>query len=129
MLFEKAFAKLHRSYECTQLGSVADALQYLTGGEVTEELLAAHPPDAEWAMLGAALAVTCHGGGEREAFVACGISALDGGGASQVTDDELLRMGLVRHHVYSVLQTLESAAGASGRVRLVQIRNPWANLK
>ena len=28
MIFEKAFAKMHRSYECTQLGSAADALQF-----------------------------------------------------------------------------------------------------
>jgi hypothetical protein len=127
MLFEKAFAKLHRSYESTQVGSVADALQYLTGVPVVKELLAASQPDAEWAKLNAALADA--GGGERLAFVVCGISALDGGGTLHLTDEELHQAGLVRHHAYSVVRTLESSAAAGGRVRLVQIRNPWPHSK
>ena len=126
MIFEKAFAKMHRSYECTQLGSAADALQYLTGGVVEEQLLAVLSKDEEWKLL---RDLTAKRDG-RQVFIACGISA-QGHGAhtapsrvSSIYDFELRKMGLVRRHAYSVIQTKELN---DATVRLVQIRNPWAN--
>lgn len=50
-LVEKAWAKLHGSYEAIALGSTEDALNYLTGGYTFSSELCANADDSEYSLL------------------------------------------------------------------------------
>ena len=106
MVIEKAFAKLHGSYEALDGGQLACTLAMLTGGVAVTELLHSAPSaparssNELWSALGKALA---------SGFV----------GAGTPLESEGLD-GLVPGHAYAVQQRLEF-----GRERLVLLRDPW----
>ncbi|KAI4344843.1 hypothetical protein L6164_012030 [Bauhinia variegata] len=111
-LLEKAYAKLHGSYEALEGGLVQDALVDLTGGAGEE--IDMRSPEAQidlasgrlWSQL---LRF------KQEGF-------LLGAGSPSGSDVHISSSGIVQGHAYSILQVRE----VDGH-KLVQIRNPWAN--
>ncbi|KAH0895228.1 LOW QUALITY PROTEIN: hypothetical protein HID58_057657, partial [Brassica napus] len=104
-IVEKAYAKLHGSYEALEGGLVQDALVDLTGG-AGEECSSTNRSCKLWSQL---LRF------KQEGF-------LLGAGSPSGSDVHVSSSGIVQGHAYSVLQVRE----VDGH-RLVQIRNPWAN--
>ncbi|KAI4317449.1 hypothetical protein L6164_025316 [Bauhinia variegata] len=111
-LLEKAYAKLHGSYEALEGGLVQDALVDLTGGAGEE--IDMRSPEAQidlasgrlWSQL---LRF------KQEGF-------LLGAGSPSGSDVHISSSGIVQGHAYSILQVRD----VDGH-KLVQIRNPWAN--
>ncbi|EPS66151.1 phytocalpain [Genlisea aurea] len=111
-ILEKAYAKLHGSYEALEGGLVQDALVDLTGGAGEEIDMRSAQSQIElasgrlWSQL---LRF------KREGF-------LLGAGSPSGSDVHVSSCGIVQGHAYSILQVRE----VDGH-KLVQIRNPWAN--
>ncbi|KAA3456544.1 calpain-type cysteine protease DEK1-like isoform X2 [Gossypium australe] len=111
-ILEKAYAKLHGSYEALEGGLVQDALVDLTGGAGEE--IDMRSPQAQidlasgrlWSQL---LRF------KQEGF-------LLGAGSPSGSDVHVSSSGIVQGHAYSLLQVRE----VDGH-KLVQIRNPWAS--
>ncbi|KAG0455407.1 hypothetical protein HPP92_024699 [Vanilla planifolia] len=111
-ILEKAYAKLHGSYEALEGGLVQDALVDLTGG-AGEEIDLRSPQaqiDLASGRLWSQLLYF-----KREGF-------LLGAGSPSGSDVHVSSSGIVQGHAYSVLQVREVDG-----YKLVQIRNPWAN--
>ncbi|RWS11444.1 calpain-B-like isoform X4 [Dinothrombium tinctorium] len=119
-LLEKAYAKLHGSYEALKGGSTCEALEDFTGG-VTEyyELNSNEcPPNLFQIMQKAS---------ERSSFMGCSIDAL-----SSSQQEAELENGLIKGHAYSItaVRTVElRTARVQGKCKipLLRIRNPWGN--
>lgn len=111
-IVEKAYAKLHGSYEALEGGLVQDALVDLTGGAGEEiDLRSAQAQiDLASGRLWSQLLRF-----KQEGF-------LLGAGSPSGSDVHVSSSGIVQGHAYSVLQVRD----VDGH-RLVQIRNPWAN--
>ncbi|CAM6110257.1 unnamed protein product [Calypogeia fissa] len=111
-ILEKAYAKLHGSYEALEGGVVQDALVDLTGGAGEEIDMTSSQSQLDlasgrlWSQL---LRF------KQEGF-------LLGAGSPSGSDAHVSSSGIVQGHAYSLLQVRE----VDGH-RLVQIRNPWAN--
>ncbi|KAK4725636.1 hypothetical protein R3W88_030553 [Solanum pinnatisectum] len=111
-LLEKAYAKLHGSYEALEGGLVQDALVDLTGGAGEEIDMRSSEAQIDlasgrlWSQL---LRF------KQEGF-------LLGAGSPSGSDVHISSSGIVQGHAYSILQVRE----VDGH-KLVQIRNPWAN--
>jgi calpain-15 len=110
MIFEKARAKLHSSYEATAGGNTADTASYLSGGTLRSvDLSNDDGADKEWERLVAVLnpddkKAAC-------AFLSCAVR-----GGQDASD-----RGLITGHAYSVLNMRRTRCGK----RFVQVRNPW----
>ena len=76
MIFEKAWAKLHGSYESIEGGETEDALQYLTGGLASLEKLDDDAEALKWAFLHQLLGETAADAG----FCSCFLKPSFGGG-------------------------------------------------
>ncbi|KAK7399696.1 hypothetical protein VNO78_10885 [Psophocarpus tetragonolobus] len=111
-ILEKAYAKLHGSYEALEGGLVQDALVDLTGGAGEEIDMRSGEAQIDlasgrlWSQL---LRF------KQEGF-------LLGAGSPSGSDVHISSSGIVQGHAYSILQVRE----VDGH-KLVQIRNPWAN--
>ncbi|KAL1327944.1 calpain-type cysteine protease DEK1 isoform X2 [Arachis hypogaea] len=111
-ILEKAYAKLHGSYEALEGGLVQDALVDLTGGAGEEIDMRSSEAQIDlasgrlWSQL---LRF------KQEGF-------LLGAGSPSGSDVHISSSGIVQGHAYSILQIRE----VDGH-KLVQIRNPWAN--
>ncbi|XP_078428400.1 calpain-type cysteine protease family [Wolffia australiana] len=111
-ILEKAYAKLHGSYEALEGGLVQDALVDLTGGAGEEIDLRSGEAQIDlasgrlWSQL---LRF------KQEGF-------LLGAGSPSGSDVHVSSSGIVQGHAYSLLQIRE----VDGH-KLIQIRNPWAN--
>lgn len=111
-ILEKAYAKLHGSYEALEGGLVQDALVDLTGGageEIDMRSAQAQIDLASGRLWSQLLRF------KQEGF-------LLGAGSPSGSDVHISSSGIVQGHAYSILQVRE----IDGH-RLVQIRNPWAN--
>ncbi|GKC62054.1 calpain-type cysteine protease DEK1, partial [Tanacetum coccineum] len=111
-LLEKAYAKLHGSYEALEGGLVQDALVDLTGGageEIDMRSAQAQIDLASGRLWSQLLRF------KQEGF-------LLGAGSPSGSDVHISSSGIVQGHAYSLLQVRE----VDGH-KLVQIRNPWAN--
>ncbi|KAJ3692452.1 hypothetical protein LUZ60_012802 [Juncus effusus] len=111
-ILEKAYAKLHGSYEALEGGLVQDALVDLTGGagEEIDMRSAQSQLDLASGRLWAQMMFF-----KQEGF-------LLGAGSPSGSDVGVSASGIVQGHAYSILQVRE----VDGH-KLVQIRNPWAN--
>lgn len=112
-LFEKAYAKLHGSYDALRGGTTCEAMVDLTGG-LTEffDVQTAEAPPNLFAIIKKAF--------ERGSLIGCSIEAQD---ESQRENE--LPNGLVKGHAYSITSVLETDVG--GRtVPLLRLRNPWS---
>ncbi|GBG77348.1 hypothetical protein CBR_g23680 [Chara braunii] len=111
-LLEKAYAKLHGSYEALEGGVVQDALVDLTGGAGEEIDMRNQDKQLEiasgrlWSQLMRF---------KEEGF-------LLGVGSPSGSDTEISPNGIVQSHAYSLLQVRE----VDGH-KLLQMRNPWGN--
>ncbi|KAL0436111.1 UNVERIFIED_CONTAM: Calpain-type cysteine protease DEK1 [Sesamum radiatum] len=111
-ILEKAYAKLHGSYEALEGGLVQDALVDLTGGagEEIDMRSAQSQIDLASGRLWSQLLRF-----KQEGF-------LLGAGSPSGSDVHVSSCGIVQGHAYSILQVRD----VDGH-KLVQIRNPWAN--
>ncbi|KAL5708598.1 Calpain-type cysteine protease dek1 [Ranunculus cassubicifolius] len=111
-ILEKAYAKLHGSYEALEGGLVQDALVDLTGGAGEEIDIRSADVQIDlasgrlWSQL---LRF------KQEGF-------LLGAGSPSGSDVHISSSGIVQGHAYSLLQVRE----VDGH-KLIQVRNPWAN--
>ncbi|VFQ77346.1 unnamed protein product [Cuscuta campestris] len=111
-ILEKAYAKLHGSYEALEGGLVQDALVDLTGGageEIDMRSTEAQIDLASGRLWSQVLRFN------QEGF-------LLGAGSPSGSDVHISSSGIVQGHAYSILQVREVDG-----YKLVQIRNPWAN--
>lgn len=111
-VIEKAYAKLHGSYDAIEAGSVSDGLVDMTAGigsqfglrgEKAQESIA---NGSLWARL-RDLAADGH-------LLACG--------SHSGKDTDVSDLGIVQGHAYSILRVVE----LDGH-RLLQVRNPWGS--
>ncbi|XP_045702592.1 calpain-12 isoform X2 [Phyllostomus hastatus] len=110
-LLEKAYAKLHGSYEAMRGGHMNEAFVDFTGG-VGEVLYLRQDIPGLFLVLRHALA--------KESLV--GATALSDRGEYRTED------GLVRGHAYSVTGTHKVSLGFT-KVRLLRLRNPWGRVE
>ncbi|XP_042211063.1 LOW QUALITY PROTEIN: calpain-A-like [Homarus americanus] len=113
-LLEKAYAKLHGSYEALEGGQSMDAMVDLTGG-LAERLEIAEMPDKMklYKLLNKA--------SKNGAFITA--SRKGDWKMSYKTDEH----GLVDGHAYTVSGVATVSHQDMGHVHLVRVRNPWAN--
>lgn len=112
-LFEKAYAKLHGSYDALRGGTTCEAMVDLTGG-LTEffDIQTNDAPPNLYAIIKKAI--------ERGSLIGCSIEATD---ESQRENE--LPNGLIKGHAYSVTSALD--IDVNGRqVPLLRLRNPWS---
>ncbi|CAG2100227.1 unnamed protein product [Medioppia subpectinata] len=117
-LIEKAYAKLHGSYEALKGGTTSEAMEDFTGGLTENFELQSNecPPNLLNIMLKAF---------ERSSFLGCSIEALD---SSQMEAE--MSNGLIRGHAYSVtaIKLVQlSTSKVKGKIPLIRVRNPWGN--
>uniref|UniRef100_A0A667IE70 Calpain-12 n=1 Tax=Lynx canadensis TaxID=61383 RepID=A0A667IE70_LYNCA len=110
-LLEKAYAKLHGSYEVMRGGHMNEAFVDFTGG-VGEVLYLRRDTPGLFSALRHALA--------KESLV--GATALSDRGEYRTED------GLVKGHAYSVTGTYKVSLGFT-KVRLLRLRNPWGRVE
>jgi calpain len=114
-LLEKAYAKLHGSYEALKGGTTCEAMEDFTGGVTEKYELNEAPPNLYRIMLNAY---------ERSSLMGCSIDPDPNILEAQTTE------GLVKGHAYSVTHVKYfgiQTAGTSGKIPLMRIRNPWGN--
>lgn len=112
-LFEKAYAKLHGSYDALRGGTTCEAMVDLTGG-LTEffDVQTSDAPPNLFAIIKKA--------SERGSLIGCSIEAQD---ESQRENE--LPNGLIKGHAYSITSVLE--IDVRGRqLPMLRLRNPWS---
>lgn len=114
-LLEKAYAKLHGSYEALKGGSTCEAMEDFTGGVTEMYDIAELPPNFFTILLKAY---------ERNSLSGCSIEP----------DPNILEAetpaGLIRGHAYSVTKVKYvdiETPGRAGKIPLLRLRNPWGN--
>jgi len=114
-LFEKAYAKLHGSYESLKGGTTLEAMVDFTGG-CTEMFNLGEASKNLFTVI-------------LKAFDRCSLM-----GCSLEPDPNVLEArtdsGLVRGHAYSITKVVKArieTPRVSGEIPLVRIRNPWGN--
>uniref|UniRef100_A0A8C5E8X0 Calpain-3 n=1 Tax=Gouania willdenowi TaxID=441366 RepID=A0A8C5E8X0_GOUWI len=108
-LLEKAFAKLHGSYEALKGGNTLEAMEDFTGG-VTEFFELTEAPEDLYKIMKKALA--------RGSLMGCSIDVGD--------MESRTELGLVRGHAYSIIGLEEcDEVSKDTKVQLIQLRNPW----
>ncbi|XP_059211785.1 calpain-3b [Centropristis striata] len=111
-LLEKAYAKLHGSYEALKGGNTLEAMEDFTGG-VTEFFELSEAPTDLYSIMRKAL--------ERGSLMGCSIDIFSAAEMESRTDH-----GLVRGHAYSIIGLAECDEVAKDtRIRLIRLRNPW----
>ncbi|XP_059897735.1 calpain-3b isoform X1 [Gadus macrocephalus] len=111
-LLEKAYAKLHGSYEALKGGNTLEAMEDFTGG-VTEYFDLLEAPKDLYSIMKKAL--------ERGSLMGCSIDVMGQGQMESRTSQ-----GLVQGHAYSVIGLAEcDEKGTDSQIRLVRLRNPW----
>lgn len=111
-LLEKAYAKLHGSYETLEGGYTSEALQDFTGC-VSELFLVQNEQDKILEIIENAIDQSC--------FMGCSLTA-------RFFMESATKEGLVRDHAYSITAVKAvDLAGSRGKISLIRIRNPWGN--
>ncbi|XP_035208367.1 calpain-A-like isoform X3 [Stegodyphus dumicola] len=114
-LLEKAYAKLHGSYEALKGGTACEAMEDFTGGVTEVYELNKAPPNFYRILLKAF---------ERWSLMSCSIEP----------DPDVLEMempnGLIKGHAYSItkVKLVEvQTPRVRGKIPLLRVRNPWGN--
>lgn len=114
-LLEKAYAKLHGSYEALKGGTTCEALEDFTGG-VTEMYELKEAPSNLFHILEKGFA--------RNSMMGCSIEP-----DPAVTEAETPQ-GLIRGHAYSITKATMVdiiTPNTTGKIPLLRLRNPWGN--
>ncbi|XP_012347618.1 calpain-B isoform X6 [Apis florea] len=114
-LLEKAYAKLHGSYEALKGGTTCEAMEDFTGGVTEMYQMDETPPNLFNILLKAF---------ERNSLMGCSIEP----------DPNILEaetpQGLIRGHAYSITRVKYveiQTPNQYGRIPLLRLRNPWGN--
>eukprot|EP00064_Thunnus_orientalis_P017360 superscaffoldBa00003663_g17441 len=111
-LLEKAYAKLHGSYEALKGGNTLDAMEDFTGG-LTEFFELSEAPKELYKIMRKAL--------KRGSLMGCSIDAYSAHEMETRTEQ-----GLVRGHAYSIIGLEEcDEVAKDSKIRLIRLRNPW----
>ncbi|XP_070843127.1 calpain-3b isoform X1 [Chaetodon trifascialis] len=111
-LLEKAYAKLHGSYEALKGGNTLEAMEDFTGG-VTEFFELSEVPKELFSIMRRAL--------ERGSLMGCSIDIFS---ASEM--ESRTEQGLVKGHAYSIIGLAEcDQVEKDTKIRLIRLRNPW----
>ncbi|XP_063296555.1 calpain-3 isoform X9 [Pelobates fuscus] len=113
-LLEKAYAKLHGSYEALKGGNTTEAMEDFTGG-VTEFYEIKDAPKDIFKILRKAF--------ERGSLIGCSIDAI-----VPAQFETRMASGLVKGHAYSVTG-VEETTFKGDKVKLVRLRNPWGQVE
>ncbi|XP_041430774.1 calpain-3 isoform X4 [Xenopus laevis] len=113
-LLEKAYAKLHGSYEALKGGNTTEAMEDFTGG-VTEFYELKEAPKDMYNIMKKAF--------ERGSLMGCSIDTL-----VPVRLETRMANGLVKGHAYSVTGVEETMLKGKS-VKLVRLRNPWGQVE
>ncbi|XP_057319385.1 calpain-A isoform X4 [Microplitis mediator] len=114
-LLEKAYAKLHGSYEALKGGTACEAMEDFTGG-VTEMYQMDETPPNLFSILIKAY--------ERNSMLGCSIEP-----DPNVLEAETPQ-GLIRGHAYSITRVKYvniETPNQVGKIPLLRLRNPWGN--
>ncbi|KAK9885849.1 hypothetical protein WA026_013727 [Henosepilachna vigintioctopunctata] len=114
-LLEKAYAKLHGSYEALKGGSTCEAMEDFTGG-VTEMYELDNPPPNLFKILDKAF--------QRASLMGCSLEP-----DPNVLEAETSE-GLIRGHAYSITKVVYldiATPNVTGKIPLLRLRNPWGN--
>uniref|UniRef100_A0A8C1HLY5 Calpain-3 n=1 Tax=Cyprinus carpio carpio TaxID=630221 RepID=A0A8C1HLY5_CYPCA len=115
-LLEKAYAKLHGSYEALKGGNTAEGMEDFTGG-VTEFYEMKEAPKELYKIMKKAL--------ERGSLMGCSIDSL-----VPARFETRTTTGLVKGHAYSVTAVEEvKSQQKESKIRLVRLRNPWGQVE
>lgn len=120
MIMEKAFAKLHGSYEAIGCGHADDALNYLTGGVSTSVHIGDLSEAAQWEEL-----LSMHAQLDDDRFPLFAFATLRTG--LDMADYALHHEvdGLLDANEFALLGVFESTQG----YKLLKLRNPWTATK
>lgn len=111
-LLEKAYAKLHGSYESLKGGNTLEAMEDFTGG-VTEFFELSEAPQDLFNIMRKAL--------QRGSLMGCAIDV-----TSPSEMESRMEQGLVRGHAYSIIALEEcDQVEKDSRIQLIRLRNPW----
>ncbi|KAG8449536.1 hypothetical protein GDO86_016255 [Hymenochirus boettgeri] len=113
-LLEKAYAKLHGSYEALKGGNTTEAMEDFTGG-VTEFYEIKEAPKELFKIMKKAF--------DRGSLIGCSIDAL-----VPVRLETRMASGLVKGHAYSVTGVEETQLKGKA-AKLVRLRNPWGQVE
>ncbi|PNJ16065.1 CAPN3 isoform 6 [Pongo abelii] len=113
-LLEKAYAKLHGSYEALKGGNTTEAMEDFTGG-VTEFFEIRDAPSDMYKIMKKAI--------ERGSLMGCSIDTI-----IPFQYETRMACGLVRGHAYSVTG-LDEVLFKGEKVKLVRLRNPWGQVE
>ncbi|XP_008311285.1 calpain-3b isoform X2 [Cynoglossus semilaevis] len=114
-LLEKAYAKLHGSYEALKGGNALEAMEDFTGG-VTEFFDLDEAPKELYSIMRKGL--------QRGSLMGC---AIDVTSASEM--ESRTQQGLIRGHAYSIIGLEECDQVAKDtKIRLIRLRNPWGRV-
>ncbi|XP_069024101.1 calpain-9 [Embiotoca jacksoni] len=113
-LLEKAYAKMHGSYESLKGGSTMEAMEDFTGG-VGEMYDTKKAPDNLFSVMKKA-----H---DRGSMMGCSIDI-----TSSAESEAKTSSGLVKGHAYSITG-LEEVNFRGQTVRLIRVRNPWGQVE
>ncbi|XP_023027799.2 calpain-A isoform X3 [Leptinotarsa decemlineata] len=114
-LLEKAYAKLHGSYEALKGGSTCEAMEDFTGGVTEMYEMEASPPNLFQIIVKAY---------ERSSLMGCSIEP-----DPNITEAQTPE-GLIRGHAYSItrVQYVDiQTPNVTGKIPLLRLRNPWGN--
>ncbi|ALC43271.1 CalpB [Drosophila busckii] len=114
-LLEKAYAKLHGSYEALKGGTTCEAMEDFTGGVTEWYDIKEAPPNLFSIMTKAA---------ERGSMMGCSLEP-----DPNVLEAET-REGLIRGHAYSITKVCLmdiSTPNRQGKIPMIRMRNPWGN--
>uniref|UniRef100_A0A8C5GJZ8 Calpain-3 n=1 Tax=Gouania willdenowi TaxID=441366 RepID=A0A8C5GJZ8_GOUWI len=116
-LLEKAYAKLHGSYEALKGGNTTEAMEDFTGG-VTEFYELKEAPKELYKIMKKAL--------DRGSLMGCSIDSL-----VPARFETRTLTGLVKGHAYSVtaVEECKPSQQKDSKVRLVRLRNPWGQVE
>ncbi|KAK5615365.1 Calpain-9 [Crenichthys baileyi] len=113
-LLEKAYAKIHGSYESLKGGSTMEAMEDFTGG-VGEMYETKKAPEDLFTIMKKAL--------DRGSLMGCSIDI-----TSSAESEAKTSTGLVKGHAYSITG-LEEVHFRGQKVKLIRIRNPWGQVE
>ena len=115
-IVEKAWAKLHGSYEAIGKGFTEDALNYLTGG-FTVEVQIQGKSESDWQVLHGELQLPMESTEARTPFCTCFLRE----DVHMRTELMAKCSGVISGQPFSIVGTLLSREGH----KLVKLRNPW----